>query len=206
MPRHKDKTPCKMPGCHNWAMRGYTRCRAHRDAELGPRSVGAPRGNLNALKTGRHAHPLDQPDLHRLARRLVDEPELLPYHLGLAAQSLQSRTRDPHQTLHAFRTTLAGLQPLVAHYQLATELRDLLRQFSLPDRERVRQLVLDQLPPDDPERQLHTFHGLVAEVDRLRKHLHRPSPPEDGPFCFPKNTQKQVPEPGSQSPIPDPQG
>ncbi|MGD8857605.1 MAG: hypothetical protein PVG33_14830 [Chloroflexota bacterium] len=39
-------------------MRGYNRCRSHLDPLLGPRGAGAPRGNLNALKTGEHINPI----------------------------------------------------------------------------------------------------------------------------------------------------
>ena len=75
MPRNPSKTPCAVPGCRNWSMRDHTHCRAHHisssvgarpDAELGPRSVGAPCGNLNALKHGRYSNPLSEADLERL--------------------------------------------------------------------------------------------------------------------------------------------
>ena len=51
MPRNPSKRRCQVPGCRNWAMRANTRCRPHRDRELGPRGAGAPAGNLNALHT-----------------------------------------------------------------------------------------------------------------------------------------------------------
>jgi hypothetical protein len=56
-------------------MRDHIRCRSHRgsssvevrrDAEPGSRSVGAPDGNLNALKHGRYSNPLSESDLERL--------------------------------------------------------------------------------------------------------------------------------------------
>ena len=165
MPRNPNKTRCQVPGCRNWAMRGHTRCRAHRDAELGPRPVGAPRGNLNALKTGNHTHPLPEPELSHLARQLAGEPDLLPYHLGLTAQSIHSRTRDPHQTLLAFRATLTHLLPYAAHHQLAVECDHFLQRFSPCHREKVRRIVLTVLRPCAPRLQLPTFRSLVAEVE-----------------------------------------
>jgi hypothetical protein len=31
MPRNPHKTRCQVPGRRNWAMRGHTHCRSHRD-------------------------------------------------------------------------------------------------------------------------------------------------------------------------------
>ena len=73
MPRNLNKTPCQVPGCRSWAMRGHTHCRAHRDDELGPRGAGAPSGNLNALKHGHHAQPLPLPDVKHLARQIIEQ-------------------------------------------------------------------------------------------------------------------------------------
>jgi hypothetical protein len=95
-------------------MRGHTRCRSHRDRELGPRGGGAPAGNLNALKTGDHTHPLPLLGLQRLVRQIARQPDQLPDHLHLVARSIHSRTGDPHKTLIAFRALLTDLIPQVA--------------------------------------------------------------------------------------------
>jgi hypothetical protein len=52
MPRNPNKRHCQTPVCRNWAMRSHVHCRPHLDHLLGPRGAGAPRGNLNACKTG----------------------------------------------------------------------------------------------------------------------------------------------------------
>jgi hypothetical protein len=71
MTRNPNKTPCQHPGCRNWAMRGHTLCRSHRDPELGPRSRGEPRSHPNAHRTADHAHPLPSLDLVQLVKDLA---------------------------------------------------------------------------------------------------------------------------------------
>ena len=75
MPRNPNKRHCQKPGCRNWAMRGHAHCRPHLDHELGPRGAGAPRGNLNAFKTGANITPLSKPQIRRLAHSLVRDPD-----------------------------------------------------------------------------------------------------------------------------------
>jgi hypothetical protein len=52
MPRNPSKARCTVPGCRNWSMRDHTRCRPHRNLELGPQRAGPPPGNLYALRSG----------------------------------------------------------------------------------------------------------------------------------------------------------
>jgi hypothetical protein len=151
MPRNPHKTHCKVPGCRAWAMRGHTRCRAHRDAELGPRGAGAPRGNLNALKHGHHSHPLPPPDLEQLAGHVTGHPDDLPYQIGLAVQSLQSRAPDPLVTLIALRRLLSQLITAVATRLFAAELQAFLRDLPLPLRTSVLTTVQRSAPADSPE-------------------------------------------------------
>jgi hypothetical protein len=180
MPRNPNKARCQVPGCRNWAMRGHSRCRAHRDHELGPRPVGAPAGNLNALKTGQHAHPLPQPALDDLARQLVDEPHLFPYHLGLTAQSLYDRTPDPQQALRAFRATLDDLQPLVTHHQFLADVSAFLDHIPPHSHEEVTRYILASLAPCPPLQRLRTFRQMLASF-RASPTPHTPATDDD---CF----------------------
>ena len=165
MPRNPQKTHCEVPGCRAWAMRGHTRCRAHRDAELGPRSAGAPHGNLNALKHGRHAHPLPPPDLERLAGQIADCPDDLPFQLGLAAQSLQARARgDPLATLIALRSLIHQLVRAVAHRVFAAELRALLEALPPPRRCRIRETLHKYRPRDCPEMKVLLLRNLKKQL------------------------------------------
>ncbi len=66
-----------IPRCGSWAMRGRTHRRSHLDHLLGPRGAGAPDGNLNALKSGDHAHPLTDRYIVDLAHELVKRPDQL---------------------------------------------------------------------------------------------------------------------------------
>jgi hypothetical protein len=164
MPRNPDKTHCQVPGCRSWAMRGHTRCRAHRDAELGPRGAGAPHGNLNALKHGRHAHPLPPPDLEHLARHLVEQPADLPFQIGLAVQSLQARTADPLMALVALRRLLSQLIPIVATRLFAAELQALLRDLPPAWHARLRALIHQSVPRDSPEGKLLLLRNLKKQL------------------------------------------
>jgi hypothetical protein len=170
MPRNPHKTPCQTPGCRSWAMRGYTHCRTHRDPELGPRGGGAPLANLNALKTGDHTHPLPAPDLQHLARQLVQQPGQLPYHLGLAAQSIHSRTQaDPFRTLLALRASLSDLIPQVAIGLFTTEMDALLRRLPPSQRGPVLHTVRQQVGRQAPQAALFTLRSLMTEFEKSQK-------------------------------------
>jgi hypothetical protein len=164
MPRNPDKTHCQVPGCRAWAMRGHTRCRAHRDAELGPRSAGAPRGNLNALKHGHYSHPLPPPDLERLARQTLDYPDDLPFQIGLAAQAIQARAGDLLMTLIALRRLLTQLIHTVATSLLASELPALLQDLSPPLRGNARAMIQKSVPRDSPERKVLLLRKLEKQL------------------------------------------
>jgi hypothetical protein len=122
MPRNQRKTRCRKPGCRSWAMRGRALCRSHLDHELGPRGAGAPRRNLNALKTAAHARPLAAADLHTLAKALVRLPDQLPELVAAALQSIHARTGDPYKTLVAFQSSLTRLLLLVDVHLFAAEI------------------------------------------------------------------------------------
>ena len=153
MPRNPNKTPCHSPGCKAWAMRGHTLCRVHRDAELGPRGAGAPAGNLNALRTGAHSHPLSPAELDDLARHIVDDPPGLPVRLGQALQAIQARVDDPLLVLLALRRVLPDLIARVAARTLDAELRAYLAPLPPGVRDQIRDLIA-RAHPAGPEEQL----------------------------------------------------
>ncbi len=176
MPRNPDKRRCEVPGCRAWAMRGHTRCRAHRDAELGPRGAGAPPGNLNALKHGRYSHPLPPPDLERLADRLVQRPQDLPYRVGLAARAVQDRADDPLMALVALRRLLTQLIPLVAARLFALELRAFFQHLPARLRAPTLDLIRRSVPRDSPEERLLLLRKLEKTIDGTVQ-LMGPGPP-----------------------------
>jgi len=179
MPRNPSKTPCAVPGCRNWSMRDHTHCRAHHisssvgarpDAELGPRSVGAPGGNLNALKHGRYSNPLSESDLERLVvvatqskhgadpeRRVASPaeprgseglgPDGLAYHIALLVRAIQDRVGAPSSEaeipgIRNFRTLLVVNRVLV---KLIDRLASALLQAEIAE-------TLSALPPGVRER------------------------------------------------------
>lgn len=120
MPRNPNKKPCRYLGCRNWAMRGYDECRSHLDPLLGPRGGGAPRGNLNALKTGEHINPASSTQLRRLAHDIVQQPEnvdqLLIDHVNELYAKVGYGTAVPRalRTVIALRETVEKLIPYLA--------------------------------------------------------------------------------------------
>lgn len=133
MPRNPDKTRCQIPGCRNWAMRGHSHCRSHRDSQLGPRGAGAPPGNLSALRTGHDAHPLSPSDLDRLAHAIIRTPDQLPHHLHPLVQSIHRRSGDPVKTLLALQALLPALLSRVAEGLFTSGFHAYLEQLP-PDR------------------------------------------------------------------------
>ncbi|MBN1316159.1 MAG: hypothetical protein JXA42_11840 [Anaerolineales bacterium] len=133
MPRNPNKTRCYYPHCKNWAMRGRTLCRAHRqfepDAKLEKGKGGAPRNNLNALKTGRHTHPASPPDLDELVRKIIYRPDEFPLAVGLAVQSIHERTQDPLSRILGLFRLVQELVPLVTNQLISIEVKNLLGFF-----------------------------------------------------------------------------
>jgi hypothetical protein len=87
-------------------------------------------GNLNALKHGRHSHPLPLPDLERLAAdAIAGEPGDFACRIDRALRALQARTGwrdasgDPFLTLVALRRLFSQLTALVAGKLFDAELQ-----------------------------------------------------------------------------------
>jgi hypothetical protein len=169
MPRNRDKAPCQIPGCRNWAMRGHAHCRSHRDRELGPRGGGAPPGNLNALKTGDHTHPLPLSELRPLADQLVRQPDQLPDLLDPIVRSIHSRIRDPQKALVALQTTLADFRQQVAVALFKTEVDTLLRRLPPSQRGRLLRTLKEQAGPWVSEATILSLRRLMVEFEKNSK-------------------------------------
>jgi hypothetical protein len=154
-------------------MRGHTRCRSHRDRELGPRGGGAPPGNLNALKTGEHAHPLSPNDLRLVASQVVRQPHQLPDHLDLIVRSIHSRTSDPYNTLVALRAALSDLMPQVAVALFKTELDAQLRRIPPSQRGPLLRAVNKRLRCRTPEAALLSLRDTTFESEKSQKNKYR---------------------------------
>ena len=179
MPRNPHKVHCQVLGCRAWAMRGSTRCRAHRDAELGPRGAGAPPHNLNALKHGHYSHPLPPPDLEHLAGCAIEQPDDLPFQIGLAVQSLQARIGDPLMTLIALRRLLSQLTTMIATRLFTSELQAYLHNLPLPLRGKLMAMIQKSVPADSPERKVLLLRNLKKTITGTKQLTEQgaPQPP-----------------------------
>ena len=159
MPRNANKRRCQVPGCRSWAMRNHTHCRPHRDLELGPRGAGAPPGNLNAVRTGQHAHPISPDQRDRLVQAILSMPEQLPQYLAEAIEDIHQRCPDPVKALAALQAMIPELLIGVADGLYVAELRHLLQQQPV-DRRRSALLAIE----------LHARRlGPVHRLDLVRK-------------------------------------
>jgi hypothetical protein len=173
MPRNPHKTRCQMPGCRNWAMRGHTHCRSHRDSDLGPRGAGAPPGNLNALRTGRHTHPLTPDELGQLVHAILHAPEKLPHHLDLTIHSIHRRVQDPVKTLLALHSLVPTLLSRLADELFIAELHALRHQLPPTRQSQFEITVWRHALLFSPVRKLEFIHGLGH---RLKLAAEEPAP------------------------------
>lgn len=149
MPKNPNKTRCQVPDCRAWAMRGHTRCRSHRDHELGLRSAGAPPRNLNAIKHGGYSFVLPSEQRLLLAERILRQPDDLICHLGPIIQSVQQRTGDPIKNVAALSHLLARLVPCMLPLQFEIEL----------------QAFLHTVPPQGQRRFVDVLRSNVGSLD-----------------------------------------
>jgi hypothetical protein len=101
------------------------------DHLLGPHRAGAPKRNLNALKTGRYAlsmtgHHPSKENLKLTAHAVAPNPhqitEIISGHLNL----IHCRTGDPYLSLLLLARLTEQLIPLVADHRFHLELADFL--------------------------------------------------------------------------------
>jgi hypothetical protein len=144
-------------------MRGHARCRAHRVDELGPGGAGAPLGNLNALQTGRHAHPLHGDELSAASCALLDPAGDLSTHVADLTRSIASRTEDPFLVLVALRAAVSQLVEATAARIFECELAEALAPLPEPLRDRHHARICALVAALRPEQRLFM----------LRRTLHR---------------------------------
>jgi hypothetical protein len=164
MPRNRCKTRCQFPGCHNWAMRGHTLCRAHADATFGPRGVGALPANLNALKTAKNAHPLAPEELHLLSHAIAADPAHLPDLLLPALRSIHARTKTPDQALLSLRAALTDLLALITGDLFAAELHASLDRYEPQRRAFLERTIWTHALRYNPEDRLLLLRGIIANL------------------------------------------
>ena len=117
MPRNPHKRRCQSPGCRAYAMRQLPDgapadyCRSHLDPILGPRQAGPPKGNTNALKTGRYAFPVPKDKLDKLAFDLAQDPDRLPIFLAHQFKILHEGTGDVFKAFILYYRFLQQLLP-----------------------------------------------------------------------------------------------
>ena len=135
-------------------------------SDPGTRGGGAPPGNLNAVGTGRHVHPLTPADLQHLAHQITNYPQVSPKWLGQVVDSVQSRTGgDPYQTLVAVRSALSQVGSHVAADLFKTEIAALLAQLTPSQRDLFRRSIRLRYGHRPPGKALR---GLIKLVDQAK--------------------------------------
>ena len=171
MPRNPNKKQCAHPNCRNYAMRGRELCRPHLDPILGPRGAGAPKGNLNAIKTGSAAH-FNPDKLKDLAQCIIDDSH--HYHRRLL-QYLEQVARppaDPVKSLVVLRSLIETLIPIVAENLFTGETDELILSYPVHIRPSIQVLIWRAFLPLPPLKRLLKFRKMRDQLlakRRLRK-------------------------------------
>jgi len=108
-------------------MRDQAHCRIHLNRKPGPHNGGAPKGNFNALKSGRYANPLPPAELKNLALQLAGDPDSLPQHIDFAVRSIQGRTSSSLHTLILLTRFLNQLLPYLADIAFTADLESFIQ-------------------------------------------------------------------------------
>lgn len=177
MPRNPHKRRCQSPGCKAYAMRqlpdgtAANFCRSHLDHLLGPRHVGAPRGNLNAVKSGRYAHPVPTDKLDTLALELAKDPDLMPLFLSDQYSVLQERTGDVFTSLLLLYRMLQQLLPLLADHLFHIEVSRFIQQMPPEVRPRIEAIVWQHTLKLNPMKRLTDFREVRADIYKQYDYL-----------------------------------
>jgi len=172
MPRNPSKRRCEAPGCKAWSMRSHHLCRSHRDHDLGPRGAGAPKGNLNAFKTGEYATLPVLPAISRLGLDIARDPEHLPEQIAQLTLEIHGRSGDPIKTLEILRRIFPNLIPHVADSTFLVELQDYLPQLPLEWRAHFLKVLYKTALPLPPA-------GRIKLLRELMERLHKAQFPEE---------------------------
>jgi hypothetical protein len=131
-------------------MREHRHCRAHLDHRLGPRGAGAPKGNFNALKSGRYADPLSPTELKSLAYQIAEEPDSLPHRLDSAIQSIHGRSVNALHTLILVTRLLNQLLPYLADIEYTAGVDDFMQRVPPEKRPGIQSKIWKHALPLDP--------------------------------------------------------
>ena len=183
MPRNPNKRRCQTPGCKAYAMRSLpggapskpgqssigpsrdgipaNHCRSHLDHVLGRRNVGAPKGNLNAVKTGRHAHPLSKEKLESLSHEIAQRPNETPAILSREIYELFDRTGNSYNTIVLLARLSQQLLPLTADQRFHIELYNFIQQIHPESRAKTESLIWNLVMPLNPLDRLTSLREIV---------------------------------------------
>ena len=168
MPRNPNKRRCTFPKCRAWAMRGHHFCRSHRDHELGPRGAGAPKGNLNAFKTGEYATLPEMPALNKIALEIARHPEQLPAQIAQITHDIESITHDTAKTLEVLRRIIPNLIPEIHDSIFLVELERELPNFPAYFRARFLNILYKTALPMSPEDRVRLLRELVNRLQKIQ--------------------------------------
>ena len=169
MPRNPNKKPCLKPNCRNYAMRGRGLCRSHLDPILGRRGAGAPKGNLNAFKTGAHSRPLSRSNLITLAYQIVDDPDNY-HHLIAEAVHLTGRTNvDPIKSILSLQILLKQLLPRVADQLFTNDVEQFLQRYPPAARSEIQMVIWKSLRNKPPLSRLEHFRLSLKSMPVVAK-------------------------------------
>jgi hypothetical protein len=131
------------------------------DHILGPHRSGAPKRNLNALKTGRYANPLSRENLELTAHAIAQHPnqiaEILSGHIDL----LHSRIGDSYLTLLVVGRLTEQLSAFVADQCFHLELADFLETLPPASRLSMETSIWKHALPFDPLNRLVLLRGVI---------------------------------------------
>jgi hypothetical protein len=150
MARNPNKKRCQIPNCRSWAMREQSHCRSHLDPKLGPRHAGPPKGNFNALKSGRYTNPLSSDELKNLAHQLAGEPDSLSRHVEFAIQSIQSRATSPLHTMILLTRLFNQLLPYMADIEYTAGLEAFMQRLPPEKRPGIQTQIWKYALPLNP--------------------------------------------------------
>ena len=160
MPRNPNKRRCQTKGCKAYAMRSLpggapaNHCRSHLDHVLGRRNVGAPKGNLNAVKTGRYAHPVRNEILTSIALEITNDPDQMPAILSRELHKLYDRTGDVFASMYLMTRLIRQLLPLVADHMFHIELYNFLQNVPTISRPSMEAAIWSEALPLNPLKRL----------------------------------------------------
>jgi len=149
-------------------MRGRDLCRAHLDSELGPRGVGAPKGNLNSLKNASTSR-FNPGELKELAQQIIDDPHSYHHYLLQYLEQVGRPPADPLKSLIVLRSMIETLLPVIAENLFAVEANELIQRFPDSARPSVQILIWQGYLSRPPLQRLLEFRKMRDQILAKRK-------------------------------------